>query len=413
MVSIAHVGVWLVAALCVAATLIRPYRIAEWIWALGAAAILVVSRAISIPAAVSAVGRGLDVYLFLAGMIVLAELARRAGLFEFLAARAVDAGGSSNLRLFALLFGVGVLITALLSNDATAIVLTPAVYAAVRRTDAEPLPYLYACAFVANAASFLLPIGNPANLVVFDGHVPGLREWLSAFAAPSIAAVAATGIALALVMRRSLSGHFVARGGHVELSRAGLAASGALGLSAVALVAAAAFGSGIGIVAAICAAVSLAVVSAFDRGAAGFVVRHASWSIVPLVAGLFVVVAALDATGALALARNLFHHAALLPPVTGNWFAGATIAIACNVLNNLPVALAASFALSSATPPIAHAALVAIDLGPNLSVTGSLATLLWLLQLRRDGVDVTPTQFAAVGAAVTIPALLLSLALVR
>jgi arsenical pump membrane protein len=90
-------------------------------------------------------------------------------------------------------------------------------------------------------------------------------------------------------------------------------------------------------------------------------------------------------------------------------------AVACNLFNNLPVALATGFALQS-TPvatPLAHAALVAVDLGPNISVTGSLATLLWLIALRREGFAVGPLTFFRIGVAITIPALLVSVLLVR
>ena len=73
--------------------------------------------------------------------------------------------------------------TIFLSNDATAVVLTPAVYAATRARGVEPLPYLFVCAFIANAASFVLPISNPANLVVFGDHMPPLVEWLAPFRA--------------------------------------------------------------------------------------------------------------------------------------------------------------------------------------------------------------------------------------
>ena len=70
-------------------------------------------------------------------------------------------------RLFLIVYVVGTVVTVFLSNDATAVVLTPAVYAATRAAKVEPLPYLFVCAFIANAASFVLPISNPANLVVF------------------------------------------------------------------------------------------------------------------------------------------------------------------------------------------------------------------------------------------------------
>ena len=51
-----------------------------------------------------------------------------------------------------------------------------------------------------------------------------------------------------------------------------------------------------------------------------------------------------------------------------------------------------------------------MDLGPNLSVTGSLATILWLVAIRREGEDVSAWRFLKLGAIVMPPALLLALA---
>jgi arsenical pump membrane protein len=108
-------------------------------------------------------------------------VARQEGVFDWAAALAVEHVRGSPQRLFALVYAVGTVVTVFLSNDATAVVLTPAVYAATRAAGATPLPYLFVCAFIANAASFVLPISNPANLVIFGGHMPHFAAWLKPF----------------------------------------------------------------------------------------------------------------------------------------------------------------------------------------------------------------------------------------
>ncbi|MGS0639634.1 SLC13 family permease, partial [Citrobacter sp. VF227] len=137
--------------------------------------------------------KGTDVYLFLVGMMLMSEVARKEGLFDWLASIAVRAARGSATRLFTLVYLVGTAVTVFLSNDACAVVLTPAVYAATKAAKVEnPLPYLFICAFIANAASFVLPISNPANLVVFAEHMPPLVRWLGLFALPSLLAIATT-----------------------------------------------------------------------------------------------------------------------------------------------------------------------------------------------------------------------------
>jgi len=109
-------------------------------------------------------------------------------------------------RLFVMICGAGILVTVLLSNDATAVVLTPAVLAAVRSAEAEPRPYLFICAFIVNTASFVLPISNPANLVVYNGHMPSLPGWLLTFGLPSLASIAAKFLVLRWMSRALLRG---------------------------------------------------------------------------------------------------------------------------------------------------------------------------------------------------------------
>jgi arsenical pump membrane protein len=195
---------WAIAAVATGGVIARPWGWPEAVWAVLGAAGLVGFSLLRWGAAVDAVAKGSEVYLFLAGMMLLAEMARRHRLFDWLAAHAARRTRGSARRLFALVFGVGIAVTMFLSNDATAVVLTPAVYAVARAAEAEPLPYLFVCAFVANAASFALPISNPGNLVLFNGRLPPLGSWLAEFGPPSVLAIGTTFAALWLTQRRTL-----------------------------------------------------------------------------------------------------------------------------------------------------------------------------------------------------------------
>src|SRR2546429_1931027 len=160
-------------------------------------------------------------------MMLLSEVARKEGLFDWLATQAVSHARGSAKRLFLIVYVGGTLVTVFLSNDATAVVMTQAVYATTRAAQVEPLPYLFICAFIANAASFVLPIANPANLVVFAGQMPALSEWLRYFAAPSIAAILATYVVLRLTQRSAFNAKVAAIKDVPPLTSSGkLAASG-------------------------------------------------------------------------------------------------------------------------------------------------------------------------------------------
>jgi arsenical pump membrane protein len=406
--------IWLVAALAIFAIITRPWGLPEAVWAMAGAAVLVLGSLVSWTQARAAVLQGTDVYLFLAGMMLLAELARTEGLFDWVAALAVRWARGAPSRLFGLVYLVGIVVTALLSNDATAVVLTPAVYAAATKARTDPLPYLLICAFIANAASFLLPISNPANLVVFASHLPPLPVWLANFMAPSLVAIAATFFVLRATQRRELRESFASSVPLPPLTRgARLAALGIL-LTAVALLWASAAGLELGMPTFAAGGITTAAVLVLDRRSPWHIVKGVAWGVIPLVAGLFVLVAGLGRTGVLATLGGALQQLTLHSGHVAALAAGAGTAVASNVMNNLPVALIAGSIGTGAhvTPQLKDAMLIGVDLGPNLSVTGSLATILWLIALRREKIHLNGLTFLRLGALVMPAALLVSLAVI-
>jgi arsenical pump membrane protein len=405
------VFVWIVSLVSIVCMLLRPRKIGEAYWICGGALLLVVLRLIPLPQAAHAVYEGLDVYLFLTGMMVLAEMAREEHVFDWAAGVAAGHAKHSSLRLFVLVYGVGIVVTALLSNDATAVVLTPAVLAAVRRARVNPAPYLLACAFIANAASFVFPISNPANLVVFGRSLPPLLKWMDIFLLPSIASIAVTFLCLRWHARKELRQPIEGETAPAPLTTEGKLALAGLLLAAAALIAASAFGLPLG-ASTCCAAVFVLVVVAFrNPRIVASVAKGISWSVLPF----FVIVEALENAG---LLRAGLAGLKLLAHGPG-WFAkGApafAVALVANGMNNLPVGLIGGSAIRHAQESgiVAHALLIGVDLGPNLSVTGSLATILWLIALRREKVEITAWEFLKVGMIAMPLALLGSLLVLR
>jgi len=400
--------VWSIAAGTIAGVLFRPKDWPEAVWACLGALVLVISGLLPLAQAGAAVGKGTDVYLFLTGMMLLSELARREGVFDWLAGLAVTAARGSRARLFGLVYLVGIAVTVFLSNDATAVVLTPAVYAAVQKAKAKALPYLFICAFIANAASFVLPISNPANLVVYGKNLPPLIQWLRTFFVPSVFSIVATYAALRWVLRKDLEGTVEDGSEPVTLSKEGrLAAWGIIGTGAI-LLGASGFGLDLGLPTCVSAVIAVLVVTRVKGGAIVEIAKGVSWSVLPLVAGLFVLVESLNRAGALHDVGKGLEWCASLPRFVGSLAASFGIAGLSNVMNNLPSGLLAGGALKVVHVPgnIRNSVLIGVDLGPNLSVTGSLATVLWLIALRREGEHINGWEFFKVGLVVMTPALL-------
>ena len=411
-----HPQVWtcVVAGSSTLGVILRPFGWPEAIWAVSGAALLVLSGLLSGADALAGVAKGTDVTLFLIGMMLLSEVARQEGLFDWLAATATRRAEGSPRRLFLLIYVVGAAITIFLSNDATAVVLTPAVAAAVRTAKVEdPLPYLFICAFIANAASFVLPISNPANLVIYGSQMPPLLQWLPHFALPSLASIAVTFAVLRLAHRETLKSGTIAEDVDVpDVSANGKLAAAGIGLTALVLLASSGFAIQLGLPTAICGAMTALAVLFRRKTSPWIIVRGLSWGVLPLVAGLFVMVEALDRAGLIATIAEVLHAVAQHSATEATWGAGFVLAFACNLVNNLPAGLIAGSAVEMAhvSDPVTRAVLIGLDLGPNLSVTGSLATILWLLALRREGQAIGAGAFLKVGILVMPPALLLAIA---
>jgi arsenical pump membrane protein len=272
------------------------------------------------------------------------------------------------------------------------------VFAVAKKAKADALPLLFACALIANAASFVLPISNPANLVLYGGHMPPLGAWLASFALPSLAAIVVTYAALRVVERKRIAGECECDVERTALTAGGKLALAGVILTAVLLVVVSALDIELGLPTALAGIVTALGVSALVRRSPLTLVRDVSWGVLPLVAGLFVLVEALDATGVIRQVADLLRQGAG-DPVRTAAVAGAGLGFVSNVMNNLPAGLIASTAVAQAQPPrlVVDALLIGVDLGPNLSVTGSLATVLWLQAIRREGEDVTFGAFLRVG----------------
>jgi arsenical pump membrane protein len=407
---------WGIAALTALGVITRPFAWPEAIWAVAGAMILVGLGLIGLTDAWTGIAKGIDVYLFLIGMMLLSELARQEGLFDWLASVTTAWAKGSPKRLFILIYLVSIVVTAFLSNDATAVVLTPAVYAACKAAKVrEPMPYLLICAFIANAASFVLPISNPANLVIFGGRdMPPLSRWLATFGLPSLAAIIVTFLFLYWTQRSTLAADRVAS----EVETATLSASAkltgaALCLTAVVLLGASALHFDLSLPTFVAGCVATTAVLLLTRKSPYRTLKGVSWSVLPLVAGLFVVVEALFRTGLINMLAGYLSAGEASSPTSTAVSAGAVIALVSNLVNNLPAGLVVGSAvqLGHVSDKLAGAVLIGVDLGPNLSITGSLATILWLTALRREELSIGAWAFLKIGFVVMVPALVASLAI--
>ena len=212
-----------------------------------------------------------------------------------------------------------------MSNDATAVVLTPAILTAVKKAKVAPLPYLFACALIANAASFVLPISNPANLVVFHQGMPPLGRWMAFFGIPSILPIAATYLVMRLVFHKDLSGQFEEKPDAEPLKIEARMVLGRIAFIIAVLLAASSFNKDLGLPTCIAALAVTAAVSMQTKSNPLKLAKEISWSTLALVAGLFVMVDAIESIGALELTQAALRWAQSLPPAMGTLVKGFAV----------------------------------------------------------------------------------------
>jgi arsenical pump membrane protein len=352
-----------------------------------------------------------NVLLFFAGLMTIIAVAESAQIFVWIAHLSAHAARGSARRLFVMVIIACAAITMLLTNDAAALVMTPLVFSLASELRLRPLPYAFACAFMANAASLLLPISNPVNVVIaeaahltLDRYVATL--WLAALLAAGLTAALLT-ILFVRRIRRAFDPSTLEPPAGDSAYRAEVAML--LVVTGVALTASTMVGGLVGVVACAAAAVLLAHGLLRRRIELRRVASDVNPSIIILVAALFSLAEGVVRAGAFAAA---FQSLSALPPKVAGVAAALAAAIASNLFNNLPTAALASTTLSHATLPIslthqiAAGAIVGCDLGPNFTIVGSLSTLLWLILLRRRGLEVSSLAYARIGVIVAPVALL-------
>ncbi|MGW4724022.1 SLC13 family permease [Streptomyces sp. NPDC004291] len=380
---------------------VRPFRLPEAVFALPAAGAVLAVGAVTPDAVREEAERLGPVIGFLAAVLVLAKLCDDEGLFHACGAWMARWSRRRPQRLLGAVFGLASLITAVLSLDATVVLLTPVVFATAARMGARPKPHVYASAHLSNTASLLLPVSNLTNLLAFTATGLGFTRFALLMLLPWLTAVAVE----YAVFRRFFARDLAAPADSTEPPEPVELPLFAL-VTVAATLAGFAVASATGVDPAWAAAAGAAVLAvralARRHTTPRALVRSASLPFLAFVLALGVVVRAVVDNG---LGTVLAH---LLPDGTSPAALLGTAALAAvlaNLINNLPATLALVPLAAGSGPGAVLAVLIGVNIGPNLTYAGSLATLLWrrIAHHHRHPVDLG--EFTRLGL-LTVPAAL-------
>lgn len=381
---------------------VRPRGLPEATVAVPAAVLVIALGAVSWPQARAQVGDLLPVVGFLAAILVLAQLCADEGLFTAAGDLVARACGGRTGPLLVGVFVVASVITAVLSLDATVVLLTPVVLATAARVGARPRPYVYACAHLANSASLLLPVSNLTNLLAFTASGLSFTRFAALMTLPWLAAIAVEYV----ILRRFFAADLAA-GAHPPEPDEGRPGLPVFTLVVLLLTlcgfVVTSFAGAEPLWAALAGAAVLAVRALVRRETTAKRLAHSAnvpFCLFVLALGV-VVKAVVDHGLGTGIARLLPEGSSL-----GALLAVAAVAaVLANLINNLPAILALLPVVAAAGPGPLLAALIGVNLGPNLTYVGSLATLLWRRILHTHDEPPELGHFTRLGL-LTVPATL-------
>jgi len=195
-------------ALTLILIMVRPKPLKEAMAASLGAFLMLATSIVSPIQAFEVLKASANVLLFFLGLMLVSVVADRVCFFKWSAAKAIMLANGNGRRLLLIIFGLGAVVTAFFSNDATALLLTPIVYMLVTRLKLNPLPYMFACAFVANTASMVLPVSNPVNLLPVDRFGLTIGEYLRFLLVPTILAITINVVLFTFIFRKDISTPF-------------------------------------------------------------------------------------------------------------------------------------------------------------------------------------------------------------
>jgi arsenical pump membrane protein len=352
----------------------------------------------------------LNVLLFFLGLMVISIIADKAGFFEWCAQKAVKLAGGKGPALLAVIFGLGTVLTAFFSNDATALILTPIVFTLVTRLKLNALPYVFACAFIANTASMLLPVSNPVNLLAVEKFHLTLGEYFKFLLVPSLLVIGLNIGLFMLIFRKTVFKVSCEDPGvfPVKIDSFFVSISAGLGITALGYVVVSIYGLPLAYPALGGAILLLACAFAFRRIQIKQVYNGMSWSIFLFIVALTLLVKGLENRGVIQFLTDQLSALAAHGPLQALFSVTMGTALGSNLINNWSMMMVSVSSLDTLAAQgagfhqsLVYGAIMGADLGPNIAILGSLSSMLWLSLLKKRGLEIHPMQYLKLGLIVT------------
>ena len=354
----------------------------------------------------------LHVILLLIGMMVLISGLEVCGFFDLVSSR-IAARAKSQLSFLTWLMIATATLSALVLNDAIALLVTPVVIRSARSLKVNPVPYLVAVAIAANVGSVATEVGNPQNaFIAIRSGIPFLT--FTAYLLPVTIVCLAIAIAgVRLAFRRDLAAPIAGAvaGPIVPLQRRGLTLT-----FGVAVVVAAAFLASphpdwLPLIALIGGSVVLFFLPFVSTVTARSLIAKVDWGIILFFVGLFLLLAGVRASGLSAAIQGAFTSA--LGGQAGGlaWLVGMS-SLLSNLISNVPAVLLLAEVVPQGSTQLWLALAASSTLAGNATILGAACNVIVVQVASREGVSVTMKDFVKAGLPVTAATLIVSTVLI-
>lgn len=408
---------------------VRPKDLPEAVPAVPGALLLCLLGAISWTEAWSQVSHMLPTILFLAGVLMLSHLCQREGMFDLAGRMMAKGAQGSPVKLLALVFVTASVTTALLSLDATIVLLTPVIFTTASRVGARPGPYVYGTAHLANSASLLLPVSNLTNLLALSAAGLTFPRFAALMVGPWLVAILIEYVAHRRYFATdlSVSAGLDEQDSHdqeeddrpdsgpreqdtqdretaVPVFSLVVLALTLTGFVVLSTLGAEPFWAAL--VGVLIIAGKRLVKNSPKPGERLAEVKELGWAANPwfllFVMSLSIIVATVVDHGVAAAMRTVIPSGDGLVSLLIICLLAALLA---NLVNNLPAVLVMLPLVSGSGPTAVLAVLIGVNVGPNLTYVGSLATLLWRRIVIAHDHQAETAEFTRLGL-ITVPACL-------
>lgn len=356
-------------------------------------------------------------------LVIISLVLDELGFFEWAALHMAKLANGNGLKMFIFIIILGALVSALFANDGAVLIITPIVLAMIRSlnfTDKMVLPFVMASGFIADTASLPFIISNLTNIVSADFFGLGFVQYAIAMIVPNLFSILASLLVLYLYFRKTIPKDF-----DKNLVKRPIDA-----IKSIAFFKITWYMIAILIIGYILSEVFQIPLSFITGAAAIFllicgkyfqvtnvpqVVKNAPWSVIFFSIGMYVIVYGLKNVGMTSVLSTIIIYLidkGLFIATVGTGFLAACLS---SIMNNLPTVMINSIAIGDISidkmteQMLVYANIIGTNLGPKITPIGSLATLLWLHVLNKDGIHISWGYYFKVGFVLTIPTLLITL----